>query len=152
MCHLAVRQRRHGKFDGARRTAAQPFGLFAVGHPLGGHHPYVEALDASYGEGEHLGARLVEPLESVDDQQNGVGGGEGTQHFEDGDAHGETALLADRFPAAQQGLLRAARGAGARASRQLSGTRENRSMRPTNGSRASSSAGEQCSTVPPDRS
>ncbi|MET7354431.1 hypothetical protein ABZT42_42350 [Streptomyces mirabilis] len=38
VCHLAVRQRRHGKFDGARRAATQPFGLLALGHPLGGHH------------------------------------------------------------------------------------------------------------------
>lgn len=112
MCHLAVRQRRHGKFDGARRAAAQPFGLLAVGHPLGGHHAYVEALDAAYGEGEHLGAGPVEPLEVVDDQQNGAGGGEVSQHFEDGDAHRETALVVDRFPAAQQGRPQSCPGRG----------------------------------------
>jgi hypothetical protein len=146
--HLVVRQGRHGQFDGAGRAAARPFGLLALGHPLGGHHPYVEALDPAYGEGEHLGGRLVEPLEAVEDQQHGAGGGEGAQHVENGDADREPVPVAVRFSPRNRAARNATWGSGAKAARQLSGTRANRSTRPANGSRASSSAGEQCNTVP----
>lgn len=99
------------------------------------------------GEAEQVGALGVEPLGVVEDEQDGVAVGEGTQHFDHGEAQGDVVAAGPGASASRRRRAMAVRWGPESCSRAPPGTEARRAAADASGIHWSAASGARHSTV-----